>query len=103
MKFKEIAEKFKLIYENTRAIFIPYDETAKQIELQLLSGEYSRNLLRKANKYIVNVYYDTFRQMLSTQKIKLIDESLAVLVDLNLYDENTGLNFEIEDGVGIFF
>ena len=103
LKFKEIAEKFKLIDEGTGAIFIPYDETAKQIESRLLSGEYSRNLLRKANKYIVNVYYDTFRKMLSTQKIKLIDESLSVLVDLNLYDENTGLNLEIEDGVGIFF
>ena len=103
LKFKEIAEKFKLIDENAGAVFIPYDETANQIESRLLSGEYSRNLLRKANKYIVNVYYDTFRKMLSTQKIKLIDECLAVLTDLNLYDENTGLNLEIEDGVGIFF
>ena len=100
LKFKEIAEKFKLIDENTKAVFIPYDETARQIEINMLN---SRTLLREATKYVVNVYYKTYEKMLSAQKIKLVDESLAVLVDLNLYDQYTGLNLEIEEGIGIFF
>lgn len=103
LKFQEIAEKFKLIDENTKAIFIPYDETSRQIEVRLLNGKISRTLLRTANKYIVNVYCDTYQKMLSAQKIKLIDESIALLVDLNLYGEDTGLNLEIEEGIGIFF
>ena len=41
--------------------------------------------------------------MLATQKIKLIDESIAVLVDLDIYDARTGLSQEIEEGTGIFF
>lgn len=103
LKFKEIAENFKLINENTKSIFIPYDENAKEIEQRLLNGEINRALLRKSNQYIVNVHCDTYEKMLSAQKIKLVDESLAVLIDSNSYDENAGLNLEIEDGGGIFF
>lgn len=103
MPFKEIAEKFKLINENTKSVFIPFDENARQIEQRLLNGEISRTLLRKAGKYIVNVYREQYEKMLAAQKIKLINESLSVLIDLNLYDSNTGLNQNIEDGIGIFF
>lgn len=102
-KFREIAEKFKLIKENTAPIFIPYDENAKQIEQKILRGEISRALLRKSGKYTVNVYRASYEKMLAAQKIKIKNESLAVLVDLSLYDENTGLIQEIEDDAGIFF
>lgn len=103
MPFKEIAEKFKLINENTKSVFIPFDENARQIEQRLLNGEISRALLRQAGKYFVNVYDEIYKKMFAAQKIKLINESLSVLIDLNLYDSNTGLNQNIEDGIGIFF
>ena len=103
MPFKEIAEKFKLIKEDTKSIFIPFDETAKEIEKKLSGGEISRSLLRKANRYMIEVYLDAYKKMLATQKIKPIDESIAVLVDLDIYDARTGLTQEIEEGTGIFF
>lgn len=103
MPFKEIAEKFKLIKGDTKSIFIPFDETAQDIEQKLLDGEMSRSLLRKANRYIVEVYLDAYKKMLATQKIEVIDESIAVLIDLDIYDSRTGLTQEIEEGTGIFF
>ena len=103
MPFREISEKFKLIKEDTKSIFIPFDENAKVIEQKLLDGEISRSLLRKANRYMVNVYFDDYRKMLATQKIKMVDESIAVLVDLDIYNAKTGLSQEIEEGTGIFF
>lgn len=102
-KFKDIAEKFKLIEEDTKAVLIPYDETAREIAQKFLSGEVSRALLRKAGKYIVNVYGETFKEMLAAQKITIIDESLALLSDVNLYDKNTGLNPKIESGMEVIF
>jgi len=103
MPFREIAEKFKLIKEDTKSIFIPFDENAKVIEQKLFDGAISRSLLRKANRYMVNVYFDNYRKMLATQKIKMVDESIAVLTDLDIYDAKTGLSQEIEEGTGIFF
>ena len=103
MPFKEIAEKFKLIKDDTKSIFIPFDETAKEIEQKLLDGEISRSLLRKANRYMVEVYLDTYKKMLATQKITLVYESIAILVDLDIYDARTGLTQEIGEGTGIFF
>ena len=103
LKFKDIAEKFKLIDEDTKAVLIPYDEVAKDMAQRLLSGEFSRALLRKAGKYVVNVYGETFKEMLAAQKITMVDESLALLSDLNFYDKNSGLNQKIESGSAIIF
>lgn len=103
MPFKDIAKKFKLIQEDTKSIFIPFDETARDIEQKLLDGEISLSLLRKANRYMVNVYLGLYKEMLATQKIKVIDESIAILIDLDIYDSKTGLTQEIEEGTGIFF
>lgn len=103
MPFKDIAKNFKLIKEDTKSIFIPFDETARDIEQKLLNGEMSCSLLRKANRYMVGVYPDAYKEMLATQKIKLIDESIAILIDLDIYDLRTGLTQEIEEGTGIFF
>lgn len=95
MPFKEIAEKFKLIKEKTKSIFIPFDENAKDIEQKLLDGEISLSLLRKANKYMVNVYSDDYEKIRATQKIKVVDKSIAILIDLDIYDAKTGLSQEI--------
>ena len=103
MPFPEIAEKFKLIKEDTKSIFIPFDERAREIEVKLLEGEVSLSLLRKANRYMINVYLDAYKKMLAAQKIKLIDESISVLVDFDIYDARTGLTQEIAEDTGIFF
>ena len=52
---------------------------------------------------MVNVYFDDYGKMLATQKIKVVDESIAVLMDLDIYDAKTGLSQENEEGRGIFF
>ena len=103
MPFKDIAEKFKLIKEDTKSIFIPIDENARNIEEKLLNGEISLSLLRKAGRYMVNVYLDDYKKILSAQKIKVIDESIAVLIDLDIYDTKTGLSKEIQEGQAIIF
>lgn len=106
MPFKDIAEKFKLIKDDTKSIFIPFDEVARDIEQKLLNSKVpfiSRSLLRKANRYMVEVYLDAYKKMLATQKIKLVDESIAILIDLDIYDLRTGLTQEIAEGTGIFF
>ena len=102
-KFKDIAEKFRLIEEDTKSILIPYDEVARNIAQRLLNGEVSRALLRKSGKYIVNVYGETFKEMFAAQKITIIDESLSLLADFSLYDRNTGLKQQIESGVAVIF
>lgn len=102
-KFKDIAEQFKLIEENTRSLLVPYNEVAQKIAQTLLNGEISRALLRQAGKYIVNVYSEPFKEMLSSKKIEMLDESLAVLVDMNLYDSHIGLKQKTEEGLAVIF
>ena len=103
LKFKETAEKFKLINEQTKSVFIPYDESAGEIGQKILSGNTSRALMRKAGKYIVNVYEDFHKKLLASKKIEPADEFLAVLVDSSLYDSRVGLKQEVEDGLAVIF
>ena len=94
-----------MIENQTRSVFIPWDDRGKEIERQLRNGRRSRDLMRKAGKYMVNVYHGTstspFERMREAQWIELLDESVAILVNPERYDECVGLKQEIEDGQAI--
>ena len=104
--FSKISDIFRLIDEPTKSVFIPYDEKAAALALRLQNGEWSRTLLRQAGKYMVDVYCGTlsspYERLLAAQKIALVQENVAVLRDMSLYDSCTGLDSNIEDGQGIF-
>ena len=103
--FATLAKEFVLIENQTRSVFIPWDDRGKEIERQLRNGRRSRDLMRKAGKYMVNVYHGTstspFERMREAQWIELLDESVAILVNPERYDECVGLKQEIEDGQAI--
>jgi len=107
--FRKIAADFKLIEEDTKMVLIPWggaetkqDENVGLIVEQLRSGDFSRNLLRKAGKYSVSVYDHQFRELQMAGKLEMIDDQIGILDDEESYSDQTGLCVKIEKGVGIF-
>ncbi len=100
--FAEVAREFRLIDQNTRAVLIPRTEEAKALAARLQSGERSRALLRKAGKFSVNVYENHFNALNARGALDIQEDDLAVLTDLTLYNESTGLALLVDGGVGIF-
>ena len=103
LPFRTVAEKFHFIDENTRTVYVPIGDGAALVE-QLKEGECSKGLYRKLGRYAVSVYEQHFKALyaagalLTARDIPALDESSAILSDLTLYDERTGLTLEPETG-----
>ncbi len=99
--FASVAEKFHIIDDNTRSVFIPHTEKAKELAELLRRGERSRSLLRKTGKYSVGVYDNQFRELGERGALEPVEENLFILTDPSLYDAETGLSVP-DGGAGVF-
>lgn len=99
--FRTVAERFKLIGDDTRSVYIPMDG-GEALVAQLRQGELSRDLFRKLGQYSVSVYPQHFRSLDEAGALELLEDGSAVLVDLSLYSEATGLSLHIDSGNALF-
>lgn len=104
--FADIADDVRLIEDRTKPIFIPQTEEGQALLARLEQGERSRSLMRKVGRYIVTVYTGyaeaPFEQLAAQGKIRMLDENLAVLVDMEAYDSQKGLSNNVGEGEGMF-
>ena len=101
MPFRTIAERFHLIESNTRTVYIPLNEGAALVD-RLRGGEHSRQLFRRLQQYGVSVYEQHFRALYHAGDLDLPDGETAILTNLNLYHEATGLSLEADSGKAEF-
>ena len=105
--FRTVAEKFRLIDQNTYTVYIPYGEGAALLQ-RLQAGECTKNLYRKLGRYAVSVYDKHFQALyhagalLAAREVPALDEDSAILTDLTLYSETMGLSLEPEAGKAEF-
>lgn len=100
--FAQIGKDFKLIEETTRSIIIPNDECVKAYIQRLYAGDRSRSLLRKIQPYMVCIYQRDFEKLFGSGQIEPLDNEIAVLVNIERYNEHIGLDIIVESGAGIF-
>ena len=105
--FRTVAETFHLIDRNTYTVYIPYGEGAALLRC-LQDGECSKELYRKLGRYAVSVYDKHFQALydagalLTAREASALDSDSAILTDLTLYSETTGLTLEPETGKAEF-
>lgn len=100
--FKDIAEDFKLISDNSKPIIIPFDETSEKLIESLRYSENYKGILRKLQPYTVNVYDKEYKNLFGANKLEMIQQDVTILFDREEYDPKKGLNILTESGVGIF-
>ncbi len=100
--FDEIAQKFRLIEQSTRTVLVPRPGEAEEIARRLCDGEQSRGLMRRAERFAVNVYESHFDALNARGALCVLNPDFAVLTDLSLYSEDTGLTLMSDGGQGIF-
>lgn len=102
--FRTVAEKFRLIDQNTYTIYIPYGEGTALLQ-RLQDGECSRELYRKLGRYAVSVYDKHFQALYHTGAlltVPALDSDSAILTDMGLYNELMGLSLEADSGKAEF-
>lgn len=100
--FKQIADQFKLIDENTVPIIIGFDKEAEELIHKLRYVDKYKSILRAIQPYSVNVYENEFNAMNGAGLIEIANDGIYILRDIKKYNEKTGLEFSTESGVAIF-
>ena len=98
--FQGVAERFHIIDNATRTVYIPVGEGAALVD-SLRHGERSLSLFRKLGRYGVSVYENHFQSLDSAGALELLEDGSAVLLNTSLYSEQTGLSLQAEGGQGI--
>lgn len=100
--FETVAKEFRLIDERTKTILIPTEEKAKDFAKRLRRGERNQKLMRAIGPYCVSVYENHYQALIRTSALEVLDDEIAILADLSLYNEKTGLSLQIgKGGIGI--
>ena len=104
--FAKVGKEFKLIEQDTKTIFINYEEEANETLCLLKERGFTRSGMRKASQYCVTVYENEFNKLYGIGAIKPISEDIEdfyELRDKEKYTEKIGLELEIDDGAAVFF
>lgn len=99
--FREVAKRFALIDTKTKTVYIPKEEGAQLVQ-ELQNGEASKQLFQRLGRYSVAVYAQDFEALERVGDIAMVGEEAAVLSNLTLYDENTGLSLNAQEGKHYF-
>ena len=101
LPFEWIAKEFKLIDQNTFAVYIPIGE-GKELVSRLREGERSRGLYRRAGMYSVSVYQNQFDSLINAGAAEPFGEDAAFLTDCSLYSDEKGLSTDVDGGTALF-
>lgn len=100
--FASVAKQFRLIENDTRTILIDKEPEAKEIVDRILRGEHSRQLMRDAGQYCVNIYEEDFEKLNGAGRLETIPMELYILRNKEQYTEETGLEIQVERGEAVF-
>lgn len=112
LAFETIGKEMKLIEDFTKSVFIPWNEEAKHLELELRQGIRTRELMRKASLYMINVQSSVksqvpglYEQLRDDGFIEPLDEEMAILTEpawnQGIYDKIKGLTYIHKEGMGV--
>lgn len=92
--FRSIADKFKLIEDNTSTVVIPWDEACRNALREAEFSPFPGSLTRKLQRYGVEVYDKEFKEMLAFGALEVVAGRFYVLKEEVFdchYSRETGL------------
>lgn len=109
--FATVAKDFKLIEQNTVTVYINREADAEELLQEILQQGLTKNRMRKAGQYCVNVYRGDgkremlFEKMYYAGMLKAVPDTkdFYVLTQDEQYQENTGLKLDVELGGMMIF
>lgn len=103
--FKETAQNFKLIEEDTAALFIGNTEEAKKILQEIKFQGFTRKNMRQAGKFCINVRKNEMEKFYAAGIVRGVSEDVKdfyELTDPERYTEEMGLDLSVELGTALF-
>lgn len=106
LQFALVGRIFKLIETNTVTIFIDREDKAKQILEQIRIKGTTRQLMREAGQYCIQIYKNEFEKFYSANLVEEVDrnyeDGLWILRDIDKYSDEVGLTLDVDIGDAVF-
>lgn len=99
--FRTVAERFHLIDTPTRTIYVPTGDGLELVEQLRMTGG-SQRLFRLLGQYGVSVYEQHFDALNRAGDLEMLENGAAILKNMMLYSDETGLSLEADFGKGLF-
>lgn len=96
LRFKTVADSFRLIDGADYTVYIPEGNSAVLIQAFRQYGP-SRSLMRKLGQYGVSVYRQYFMGLRDAGKLEIILENAGILLDTSIYSPETGLPYYVPE------
>lgn len=103
--FETAAKKFRLIEEDTRTILVPVEQEAEELLAELKHQGFSKERMRKASQYCIQVYDNLFKILWDAGMIQEISSDATEfyeLVKLDQYTEDMGLDLSVDSGMDLY-
>lgn len=109
--FAKVGKEFRLIEQEMKMIYITKDPEAEELLQEIKIKGMSKERMRKAGQYCVQVYDDEkkensfFNRLYGMGMLREISEDMQdmyELVKLEQYSEEYGLDFSVDDGIALF-
>ena len=95
--FRSAAERFRMIEETGRSVFVPYQERGAELIEELRKNGPSRGLLRRLQRYTVSVYEPVYQQLVGADVEELEHAGgYAVLVNPDAYDSEQHFGLRVD-------
>ncbi len=89
--FREVADAMNFIEDWRKPVIVAHDEEAKKLVKELTYSPTPGRILRRLQRYMVPVHPKDWGALLDSGAARLVLEGLAVLVNLDLYNDDIGL------------
>lgn len=100
--FADAAHRFRMIEEGSLTVVIP-DQAISIAFDAARNGNVTRDTMRSLARYSVTVYERELDALVRSGAVEAMSHGVYVLMDISLYKEDTGLDFAVEEGKGLFF
>ena len=89
--FREVAEEFRFIEDETIGVIVPLEPVAKKLMEELRHTDYPRTTQRKLQQFSVALRSRDFVVLEKARAIEMVRGEFPVLINLKAYDEQVGL------------
>lgn len=101
--FAEVSRIFKLIENNTTAVFINREKRSEEILNEIRIKGLTKKNMREAGRYCVNLYENDFQKLLAAGMIDGVCEGFYALKEKEQYSEAVGLKMDVEYGRAVMW
>jgi len=91
IRFREVGEAFRFIENNMRPVIVARDDDAQKLVRDLAFDPAPGRVLRKLQRHIVQLHERDWNKLVNAGVARIVLDGLAVLENLDLYNDDLGL------------